>query len=242
MHFLKKKYLEHRHAINDAIILGIMAAITFFIAVYLDAAEAFYEFSREHEHWQLDEIVFSLLLVMSFYTAIFAIRRWMETSLLLKKAYTDSLTETYNRRKCLKNLAVEVSIAEKFRKPLAISAFDIDHFKRINDTFGHSTGDLVLKTVSGLVRNEIRSADSLFRIGGEEFIIISTETDLAGAVRLSERLRSLIEKYPFGKIGKVTASFGVTEYTNGDTRESMMDKADKKLYEAKSNGRNRVES
>ncbi len=96
--------------------------------------------------------------------------------------------------------------------------------------------------MSGLVKNEIRGADTLFRIGGEEFLIISTETDSSGATRLAERLRSLIEKYPFGKIGGVTASFGVAEYEPGDNTDTLFQRADKNLYEAKETGRNRVVS
>lgn len=242
MHSLKRKYLEHRHAINDAIVLGTAAICTFVCAIYFEMAELFFEFSRKHEDWELDDIILSFLLIFSFYLMIFAIRRWKDTILLLKKAYTDSLTEVYNRRKCTKTLFLEVTIAKKFNRTLSIIAIDIDHFKRINDVFGHAAGDHVLKTLSGLVKNEIRGADTLFRIGGEEFLIISTETDSSGATRLAERLRSLIEKYPFGKIGGVTASFGVAEYESGDNTDTLFQRADKNLYEAKETGRNRVVS
>lgn len=240
MHSIKRKYLEHRHAINDALILGSSAIITFVLSIYFDLAELFFEFSRNHEDWQLDDIVLSFLLIFSFYLMIFAVRRWKETRLLLKKAYTDSLTEVYNRRKCVKTLSLEVKVAKKFNKPLSVIAIDIDHFKKINDVFGHAAGDHVLKTLSGLVKNEIRGADTLYRIGGEEFLIVSTETELSGATRLAERLRSMIEKYPFGRIGSVSASFGTAEYKSGDNCDSLMNRVDKKLYEAKETGRNKV--
>lgn len=236
----KKMFSENKYAILDAFVLGGAALISIAASLYFDFAEMFFEFSRKHEDWELDDFFFSIALISSFYMMIFALRRWRETSLLLRKAYTDSLTDAYNRRKCMSSLKTEIQIFKKFNKPLSITALDLDHFKKINDIYGHAAGDYVLKTMSGLAKNEMRSADTLFRIGGEEFLIISKDTDLIGASRLAERLRSMIEKYPFKKIGSVTASFGVASCQIGDSIETLMERADKKLYEAKESGRNMV--
>lgn len=209
-------------------------------SIYFDLAEVFFDFSRRHEEFELDEIFLSFGFISFFYLMIFALRRMTETRLLLRTVYTDSLTEVYNRKKCKMDLKSEVSLSKKFGKPLAVTLLDLDRLKMINDEYGQALGDYVLKTVSGLIKNEIRNADTIFRIGGEKFLILSTETDESGAVRLAERLRSMIEKYPFRKIGSVTASFGVAAFKHGDDHDSLMKRADKKLNEAKESGRNMV--
>ena len=119
--------------------------------------------------------------------------------------------------------------------------FDIDHFKKVNDTYGHAVGDYVLKTLSQIAKKNIREIDYLIRWGGEEFIVIALDTKLRGAEVLAEKIRKAIEDYNFEKVGRVTVSFGVTQFTQDDTEDSFMKRADDALYQAKEKGRNRVE-
>jgi diguanylate cyclase (GGDEF)-like protein len=157
-------------------------------------------------------------------------------------ASTDSLTKIYNRSKYSEIMEREIERAKRFNLSLAMILFDIDAFKRINDTYGHFTGDQVLKTLVTLVREEIRRIDILIRWGGDEFICILPETNLEGAVRLAERMRFLIEKYRFPHIGKVTLSMGISQFIEGDTENTLLIRADEGLYEAKLNGGNQVRS
>ena len=120
--------------------------------------------------------------------------------------------------------------------------FDLDRFKHINDSFGHNTGDEVLQEVAGQLRQAIRTSDPFGRWGGDEFLVLATNTDGKQAVELAERLRESLEKCAFCTAGKVTASFGITTYQSGDSPETLIRRADMGLYKAKSNGRNRVES
>jgi diguanylate cyclase (GGDEF)-like protein len=119
--------------------------------------------------------------------------------------------------------------------------FDIDHFKAINDTYGHSVGDYVLQTLAQIAKENLREIDYLVRWGGEEFIIIAPETDLGRAKALAERIRTAIGNYRFDQTGKITISFGVTEFKENDTEDTFIRRADDAMYKAKEKGRNRVE-
>jgi len=119
--------------------------------------------------------------------------------------------------------------------------FDIDHFKAINDTYGHSVGDYVLQTLAQIAKENLREIDYLVRWGGEEFIIIAPETDLGRAKALAERIRTAIENYRFDQAGKITISFGVTWFKESDTEDTFIRRADDAMYKAKEKGRNRVE-
>ena len=161
---------------------------------------------------------------------------------LSKMAYTDSLTHIYNRLHFAHFLDVEIDKVKRYGGTFSVIFFDLDHFKEVNDNFGHLVGDQVLEQITSIVSSANRSADIFARYGGEEFIILTTETDLSGALIHAERLRNDIEKFNFKTVGHVTSSFGVTEFiTETDTIESLLDRVDKALYLAKEYGRNRVE-
>jgi diguanylate cyclase (GGDEF)-like protein len=119
---------------------------------------------------------------------------------------------------------------------------DIDHFKRVNDTHGHHVGDTVLQAMAGILRERTRDADALARLGGEEFVIVCRHAPLDGAVDTAERIRQAIAAYDFPGVGTVTASFGVAACCEGDTAETLLERADAALYRAKGAGRNRVEA
>jgi len=160
----------------------------------------------------------------------------------LKRAATiDKLTQVYNRHTFEDLIEKEIDRASRYNSPMSLVMFDLDHFKMINDTYGHSAGDVVLRSVSGLVKGHIRSSDSLGRWGGEEFMLLLPEKRLGTAVAVAEKLRTLIEEQK-NEASNVTASFGVTEFRAGDTIETICDRVDNAMYKAKNNGRNRVET
>jgi diguanylate cyclase (GGDEF)-like protein len=161
----------------------------------------------------------------------------------LKMAYIDPLTQTHNRTSFNDMISREMKLAMRNAKNLAIIFLDIDHFKAINDNYGHHCGDLMLASVAAWIKNSLRSSDIVFRYGGEEFVILLSDTDLAGAELLAEKIRAAIERhilaYGMNAI-KVTASLGVSALLGNDTLDSFIKRADDALYKAKNNGRNRV--
>ncbi|MBT9589346.1 MAG: diguanylate cyclase [Thiobacillus sp.] len=161
---------------------------------------------------------------------------------LQQLATTDTLTGICNRRCFDETLEREVSRAARLSSPLSLILFDVDLFKRINDTFGHPTGDQVLAQLAGAVGGTIRAIDLFARWGGEEFAILLPGSDLNAGRLLAEKLRGMLEKQPFADVGQVTCSFGVTEYAPGDDMDGLIKKADRCLYQAKASGRNRVEA
>ena len=159
-----------------------------------------------------------------------------------KLAMTDSVTQLNNRRLLNLYLKEEVNRAERHNQPLSVLLFDLDLFKRINDTYGHNAGDEVLHEVAQLLRLIVRTSDPFGRWGGDEFLCLATNTTGEKAVELAERLRDAVQQHNFGMAGKVTASFGVTSYQKGDKPETLIRRADLGLYKAKAGGRNRVEA
>jgi diguanylate cyclase (GGDEF)-like protein len=159
---------------------------------------------------------------------------------LEKLASRDSLTGTANRRKLFECLAQNVALAGRPARGFSVIMFDLDSFKRINDTYGHQRGDAVLRETAERVQSVIRGNDFLARIGGEEFVIILSETGLDGAVALAEKVRERIADRPFEGVGQVTTSFGVAEWRLGEDENSLLKRADVALYQAKESGRNKV--
>ncbi|MHB1662115.1 MAG: sensor domain-containing diguanylate cyclase [bacterium] len=160
----------------------------------------------------------------------------------------DYLTGIFNRRKLEKFLEGYVKLAVRYNRPLSLIMFDIDHFKSINDNYGHQIGDNVLIEIADLVKTNLRETDFFARFGGEEFMILMPETNLSYAKAKAENLRKLIEENIFKYIYGLTCSFGVIEYGKKDNSDNMQDivsgligRVDNALYRAKENGRNRVE-
>lgn len=159
-------------------------------------------------------------------------------------AIIDELTGVFNRRGIMELLRREVARSERFKLPLSVAMVDIDDFKKVNDTFGHITGDKVLKAVATIMKSVIRKIDMIGRYGGEEFLVIFPNTPKNNARIAAEKLRKEVESHKFkykDREFKVTISIGVAEYEDGDSTESLIAKADEALYRAKSAGKNRVE-
>ena len=156
-------------------------------------------------------------------------------------AETDFLTNIYSRRIFLRFLEAEINKARRYSKAFSLIMFDIDHFKAVNDTYGHDVGDYVLKTTVDIIKKDIRRTDVFVRYGGEEFIIMQPETAIEGAKLCAENTRATIEQNNFDKVKKITISVGVTMFKENDTIDSITKRVDEALYRAKDNGRNRVE-
>jgi diguanylate cyclase (GGDEF)-like protein len=172
-----------------------------------------------------------------------ALSKQIQIENLKDAAVVDPLTGCYNRREFETQINRHIAMASRHKSDLSLFMFDLDYFKRINDTHGHLGGDLVLKEISLLVKDSIRTGDVLARYGGEEFIAILPETDKNKAMELADRLRSKIAgmRIPFnGATIRVTASFGVSELTPNSDMNKIIQDADTMLYKAKVNGRNTV--
>jgi len=156
----------------------------------------------------------------------------------------DSITGFANRLLGGKVLRREISEAERYDRPLSVIMMDIDHFKKINDTYGHLAGDEILRSAAAIIRENLREkVDLPVRYGGEEALIILPETSLENARDLAERLRKTLKEHVFkweNKSIKITLSFGVTEFEKGDTKRGFVGRADQALYFSKKNGRNQV--
>ena len=163
-----------------------------------------------------------------------------------KESMLDPLTKIANRKAFDEQLEVEIERTVASGKPLSLLVFDIDHFKAFNDTYGHLTGDQVLRLVAQVLKANLRGRDMSARFGGEEFVAILPETDLAGGLNVGETIRAavqskeLLKRSTNEKLGRITLSVGVATFRSDDTAAALVERADKCLYAAKGNGRNRV--
>jgi diguanylate cyclase len=165
-----------------------------------------------------------------------------------RESMLDPLTKIHNRKSFDDGLLRAFTEATANGKPLCLLLLDIDHFKRFNDSWGHQTGDQVLRLVAMTLKSNLKGKDIAARYGGEEFAAILPETDLEGAVILADNIRKavqakeLLKRSTNEKLGRITASVGVAAYHAGDTPGSLIERADRCLYAAKHAGRNRVKS
>jgi diguanylate cyclase (GGDEF)-like protein len=161
---------------------------------------------------------------------------------LEKLATTDRLTGAYNRIKFEAIVEKEIERIKRYHRPFSMIMFDIDFFKKVNDTYGHNTGDYVLRTIADIVRENIRILDYFVRWGGEEFLIICSDIKLDEACTLAEKIRRIVEDYSFDQVGKVTISLGVVEALESDTEDSLLKRADNAMYKVKGEGGNGSEA
>jgi len=164
---------------------------------------------------------------------------------LRENAIYDALTKCYNKKQILEFLNKFLNSYLRYKNPyFSVAMFDIDHFKKINDTYGHLAGDFILRELAEVVREQMRKSDICGRFGGEEFLIILPETKVVGAMKFANRLKEAVENHEFifNKVKiPVTISIGITGVSFNDSIESLLSRVDEALYEAKRKGRNRVE-
>ncbi|MEM9696993.1 MAG: GGDEF domain-containing protein, partial [Myxococcota bacterium] len=155
-------------------------------------------------------------------------------------AHTDSLTALPNRRYLEPLLAQRIDEANRYHRPVALCVLDIDHFKTVNDTYGHATGDATLALIAQVIRDTIRDSDLAARWGGEEFVILCPETDADGGYQLAQRVRAAVAAARTDDGLGVTISVGVAAHLAHADAERLFERADAALYRAKREGRNRV--
>ncbi|MCA1906044.1 MAG: sensor domain-containing diguanylate cyclase [Desulfarculus sp.] len=159
---------------------------------------------------------------------------------------TDGLTGLYNHRHLHQRLAEEVRRSRRQGQPICLLMADLDHFKRVNDQLGHQAGDEALRLVADWLRKSVREVDTVGRYGGEEFVVVLSDCDLANGLKVAEKLRSLVEtnsrRPPFDALGGLTISLGAAQLEPGMTPEELINAADRALYRAKQGGRNQVQA
>ncbi len=178
--------------------------------------------------------------LVNFFSLVFSSSLYKQRRELARLARMDSLTGAGNRRHLMDNLHEMIAQYLRWKTPVSIIIYDIDAFKKINDTWGHRFGDQVLIDISRLVKNRIRETDKLFRYGGEEFVVLASNTPLENACYLAEQLREIIDSAQLLPDYSVTLSLGVAELKDNESADMWLERADKALYAAKHAGRNRV--
>ncbi|MDK2884360.1 GGDEF domain-containing protein [Pseudothermotoga sp.] len=153
---------------------------------------------------------------------------------------TDKLTGLFNRYKMDEEMRKAFYLWKRYQRPFSLIMIDIDWFKKVNDTYGHQIGDKVLQELGALLKKSLRASDIVSRWGGEEFLVLSLESDEKGAITLAEKIRSEIENYSFAENIKITVSIGVCSAKNHETIDELLVSVDEKMYIAKQSGRNRV--
>lgn len=223
------------------------------VTAYLMLLYALLTWAPERVDWRVEVIIvfayFAVLMIVAYLGSVIAGMRSTlkkQNQKLAILASCDPLTQLPNRRSLMEQLAQESARLQR-RTPehneLCISMLDIDHFKHVNDTWGHDAGDAVLIKVSQTLQNNLRQGDFIGRFGGEEFIIIFPESTLQAAALVAERLRAAVAEITFPQLpegARVTVSQGMANHKSGDNIEITLKRADEALYKAKAEGRNRV--
>ena len=191
-----------------------------------------------HRIWQENELL--LLRTVADQVAV-AVNHARLFTQMQQLALTDGLTGCVNRRSFEMQLERDLLMATRMRQPLSLIMLDIDHFKRVNDTYGHDAGDAALRFLADVLRDELRGLDTAARYGGEEFAVILPQAGLEGALIVAERLRSRLETTEVPGIGHITGSFGLATFPlHANSRDQLVGAADRALYDAKHAGRNRI--
>jgi len=209
----------------------ILFAIAFFMVSYVVYYYRFYEI-RNFQHIGQIQAEKDRLLNM----------KEAEARQLQTLSHTDFLTGLYNRHKLDAVLANAIVESRERERPFGIILLDVDHFKQVNDKYGHQAGDALLKEMATLLKGNIRDADVVGRWGGEEFLVISPDNHEQGTLSLAEKLRSVVASHAFPVVNAKTISLGASNFRDGDTTESLIERCDEALYRAKHHGRNRVEA
>jgi len=193
------------------------------------AAEQAQRFGDEHRH---------LFMEIAHHLSLAVKARHLHT-----RAVVDALTQLYSRRHFDTQIASAIEQAERTWKPFSLVLVDIDHFKRVNDTYGHTAGDMILEGVAKRMKSVLRKYDTGYRYGGEELVLLLPGTEKDGAATIAERLRDRIRRRKFrsdGSLVSITISLGVAQYEPNDTAQSLFERADQCLYAAKEGGRDQV--
>ncbi len=225
------------------LVLGIKKGLYYSVFIFMITLAIGVIYSGEMPPESIDSLTqfhaANIVYILVLYYAQNMFRAFTERDFFKKHAYIDSLTRVANRHQIDAWLEVKLAAAEEGEKPFSIIFFDIDHFKKVNDEFGHKIGDCVLKELSAIVSGNLTDGDLFGRWGGEEFMLIINDTG-GQAYEKAEQFRKIVENHCFKGAGSLTASFGVTEFLSGDNIDSLLNRADEALYASKNSGRNKV--
>jgi diguanylate cyclase (GGDEF)-like protein len=199
----------------------------------------------ELDYVDFDNVVFNrIIATIVLYSVSLLLYRNSQSEIVLKRlATTDPLTGALNRRHFMELMSREQRRAERYNAVFSMLMIDIDHFKRVNDTYGHQTGDQAIQAMADACQKALRPTDLLARYGGEEFIITLVHTDQVGAAKVAERLRESVSEIELPTeqgVLKFTISVGVSTFFKRSLLEEIIGRADQALYQAKTSGRNRV--
>ena len=223
--------------------LGILLTVVLVAApAFLAGPEAGAGIGSAEEFVQVVLAYAVALVALSFFAGLpQRLLRWRETAHEMRElAFSDALTGLSNRRWAEAQLELELARSERYGGGFAVIVLDIDHFKRLNDAHGHAMGDEVLTGLAATLRSSLRASDRVARWGGEEFLVLAPETPLPAAIELAEVLRRQVATTPLGNGLFVTISLGVAGWEDGDSRGTLVERADAALYRAKGAGRDRV--
>jgi diguanylate cyclase (GGDEF)-like protein len=244
----KKDDCSNNLTLNGIVLIVFSIIITGLILLEFIHPEIFYQYKNQSVRYA-DTIISMLFALASNYFILRAFIELYYKQLDKVKEYSeklealvvrDSMTNLYNHAFIVNRLSEEIEKAARYQRPLSILMIDIDHFKRVNDTYGHTFGDEVLTQIAQSIQTKCRSVDIVARYGGEEFLVILPETCSTSAAIIANRLRQMIADIPFENGITVTISGGIAQYQTGDTASTMFTRADSLLYEAKNEGRNRI--
>jgi diguanylate cyclase (GGDEF)-like protein len=232
--FVKSLQLDKKNYIVTFVpIADFNQTINTYVASYVEDNNIFLE---ERSYYL--SLFFSHLVILIF-IMIYIVKHYSdEKNKFMIKAYIDPLTKLYSRAKFNSDISNLISIDEENKYSLII--FDIDHFKNVNDTYGHDVGDIILQEFAYITKETLRENDMIYRWGGEEFIILVKDASKHSLETLAEKLRVAIQTHDFSHIGHITSSFGIALGKSNDTKDTLLKRADLNLYKAKQNGRNCV--
>lgn len=237
-----KKMFSNSAVKHEIILLFFINIIFFFIFTQIDFLETLYNYSIEHEEYELDEII-PLFITISISLIVFSFRRLYESKRLSTQLYYmanyDDMTKIYNRRYMNDILEAECERVKRTGAVFSLILLDIDDFKKVNDSYGHQTGDKVLIRFSQMLQDTTRKLDVLSRWGGEEFLILCRDTDKEGAKILAQKLMDKMQSFKCDLVDGVTASMGVVSTDKEQNTDVLFNRVDNALYEAKSQGKNR---
>jgi len=208
------------------------------------------EINQEKVTNQFQQAVIVLIFIILIFLAYLLRTKYQSekltkehNALLEKMANTDSLTGLKNRRAMSNNVEIEMAAFKRYKRPFSIALIDVDHFKKINDTFGHNTGDSVLKTIAKLIKSNLREGDIASRWGGEEFLVMFPETSMHEAASVMSRILAVVSEWDFASEDKhfnVSFTAGITQISEGLTWTELCHNADEALYEGKKTGRGKI--
>lgn len=218
---------------------GLYFSISIFLLTLVDGIMYFQSLSSESMDSLLQFYFANFVYIIVLFYAQSMFKAFANVEMFKKQAYLDSLTGIANRHRIDEWLENKLEDSKEMHMCFSIIFFDIDHFKEVNDSYGHKIGDSVLIELAELIQRNLAKRDFFGRWGGEEFIVI---TDVSGndAVKLAEHLREKVEEHAFQGVGRLTASFGVTDSKKSENIDSLLCRVDEGLYQSKNYGRNKV--